>query len=392
MDAVGNGGVIEEKEDVDGVGVGINEHGFSVNLEGTREGLAGIRDEAVADFETVNIGLVLLKAAESIAESTGSETENRDEEEKSWERGPIVKGANAPSGTGTGEKPADGAIAEIKKNEEHRSKEDKSFPDVAEDIVAHFVAKIGEDFVGGFLDESGVPDDDALGSAETIDGGVGSDGFVAGLHPEHTLRGNFLSGAAGDALELGDELRGVSGEGLVFIEEGIDYVGRDENAEQKEGQGNCPEVEPPAMRTLSNDGVENPNEQAADDDSDELSLGPIREPGGPGLDGDFVQPQDGFLKEVDRKFENRDGQDEERGKNEGLEETVAGNSFGPVAIFRGELASEDEPEAQEAVEKLHDVGGKTDAAAVVRFAIEIGRESVGSDSCLRLRLSIGGSG
>ena len=391
MDAVGDSRVIEEEEDVDGIGVGINENSFAVNLEGTCEGLTSIGDEAVADFETVNIGLVFLKAAESVAESTSGETENRDEEEKSGERGPIMQGTNAPSGAGTGEKPANGAIAQIKKNEEHRGKEEEPFPDVAEDVVAHFVAKIGENFIGGFLSESGVPDDDALGSAEAVDGGVGSDGFVAGLHPEHALGGNFLPGAVGDALELGDKLRSVGGEWLVFVEERIDDIGRDEDAKQKERQRDGPEVEPPVAGTLSNDGVENPDEQAADDDGDELSLGPIREPGGPGLDGDFVQPQDGFLKKVDRKFENGDGQNEERGKNEGLEETVAGNFFGPVAIRRGELASENEPEAQEAVEEFDDVSDKTDAAAIVRFSIEIGWESVGGDSGLRLRLSTGGS-
>jgi hypothetical protein len=184
----------------------------------------------------------------------------------------------------------------------------------------------------------------------------------------------------------------VGGEGFVFIEEGIDHVGRDEEYKQEDRQRDGPEVEPPAERGLSNDGIENPNEQTADDDGDELSLGPIRDPRGPCLDGDFVQPQDGFLKEVDRKFENRDGQDKERGKNEGLEETVAGNFFGPVAIFRGELATKDEPENQEAIKKFHDVGGKTDAAAVVSLAIKIGWESVSGDFSLRLRLSTGGSG
>ena len=392
MDAVGDSRVIEEEEDVDGIGIGINENSFAVNLEGTCEGLTGIGDEAVADFETVNIGLVFLKAAERVAESTGGETENRNEEEKSWERGPIIQGTNAPSGAGTGEKPANGAIAQIKKNEEHRGKEEESLPDVAEDVVAHFVAEIGEDFIGGFLGESGVPDDDAFGGAETVDGGIGSDGLVAGLHPKHALGCNFLSSAASDALELGDELRCVSGEGLVFIKKRIDDIGRDEDAEQKERKRDGPEIEPPAARALSNDSVENPDEQTADDDGDELGLGPIREPGRPGLDGDFVQPQDGFLKEVDRKFENGDGQNEERCKNEGLEETVAGNFFSPVTIFRGELAAKDEPENQEAVEKFHDVGGKTDAAAVVRFAIEIGWESVGGDFSLRLRLSAGRSG
>jgi len=47
--------------------------------------------------------------------------------------------------------------------------------------------------------------------------------------------------------------------------------------------------------------------------------------------------------------------------------------FGPIAIFRGEFATEDEPENEEAVEKADDAGGEANAAAVVGFAIEIRR-------------------
>jgi hypothetical protein len=92
------------------------------------------------------------------------------------------------------------------------------------------------------------------------------------------------------------------------------------------------------------------------------------------------------LKNVDGELENADGQDKERGENEGLKEAFAGNAFGPVAIFGGEFAAQDEPENEEAVKKAEDVDGKTDAAAVASFAIEIGRESVGGDFGLRMRL------
>ena len=92
------------------------------------------------------------------------------------------------------------------------------------------------------------------------------------------------------------------------------------------------------------------------------------------------------MKNVDGKLENADGQDEERGENEGLKEVFAGNAFGPVAIFGGEFAAQDEPENEEAIEKAEDVGGKTDAAAVAGFAVELGWESVGGDFSLRMRL------
>jgi len=155
--------------------------------------------------------------------------------------------------------------------------------------MAHFVAKIGENLVGGFLSESGVPDDDALGGAEAIDGSVGGDGFVAGFHPEHAFGSDFLAGTPGDALEFGDELRSMGGERFVFIEKRIDDIGRDENDKQKNGQRDDPEIEPPAAGALANDGVENPGEEAAKEDGEELDLGPIRSPRRPGLYGDSVK-------------------------------------------------------------------------------------------------------
>src|SRR5437016_14633259 len=140
------------------------------------------------------------------------------------------------------------------------------------------MAEIREYFIGGFLCQGGVPNDDALGGAEAVDGSIGHDGFVAGLHPEHTLGGNFLAGAAGHALEFGDELQGLGVERFVLVEEGIDHVGRYKHAEEKEWQRNDPEIEPPAARALADNGIENPHEQAANDDGKELGLGPISGP------------------------------------------------------------------------------------------------------------------
>src|SRR5258708_18595239 len=178
---------------------------------------------------------------------------------------------------------------------------------MAQDVVTHFVAKIGEDFIGGFLCQSGVPNDDALGSAEAIDGGVDGDGFVAGFHPEHALRRNFLAGTASDALEFGDELRGLGGEEFVFVEERVDHVRRDEDTEQEERQRDDPEMEPPAARALSNDGVENPGEQAADDNGEELDLGPSMGTGGPGVGGDLVKFSERIMKDVEGEMNNKRG-------------------------------------------------------------------------------------
>src|SRR5947209_5476646 len=209
--AIRNGGVIEEQKHVHGIRIGVDEDGFAVDLEGARKGLTCVRNNAMGNFQAVHIGLVLLRTAEGIADGVGCKTEESNEQKKRGKRGQIVEGADAPGGAGAREKRANGAIAKVEKNEKHCRKEQKSLPDVTEDIVAHFVAEIGKHFVGGFLRESGIPNDDALGSAEAVDGSVGGDGFVAGLHPEHAFWGNFHSGAAGDALKFGDEIGGLGG-------------------------------------------------------------------------------------------------------------------------------------------------------------------------------------
>src|SRR5258708_10574086 len=120
VDAVGNGGVIEEEKDVDRIGVGVDENGFAVDLEGARECLTRVRNDAVGDFEAVDIGLIFLIAAESIADDIGGETQESQEQEKRGEGGPIVERADSPGSAGAREEPADGAVAEIEKKENNR--------------------------------------------------------------------------------------------------------------------------------------------------------------------------------------------------------------------------------------------------------------------------------
>src|SRR5260370_23410863 len=174
-----------------------------------REGLARVGKDGVGDFEAVDVGLMFRIAAESVANGIGCETEKGQEQEKRGKRSPIVEGADTPGSARAREKPTDGAVAEVEKNENHNGEEQKPLPDVTQDVVAHFVAKISEYFIGGFLRDSGVPNNDALGCAEAVDGGVGRDGLVAGLHPEHAVGRAFLASAAVDRLDVGDQLRGL---------------------------------------------------------------------------------------------------------------------------------------------------------------------------------------
>src|SRR5437868_6246356 len=115
--------------------------------------LARVRNDAVGNFEAVDIGLILLIAAEGIANGVGGETEESEEQKKRGERGPIVQATDTPGSAGTCKKPADGAVAEVQKNKNHRSEEQESLPKVTQDVVTHFVAEIREHLISGFLSQ-----------------------------------------------------------------------------------------------------------------------------------------------------------------------------------------------------------------------------------------------
>src|SRR6202140_504842 len=74
VDAIRNGGMIIEKKDLYGIGLGINKNGFAEDLERVRAGLAGIGNDAVGDFQAVDVSLILLISAKGAAESICNET------------------------------------------------------------------------------------------------------------------------------------------------------------------------------------------------------------------------------------------------------------------------------------------------------------------------------
>jgi len=163
-----NGRMVVEKKNLYWIGVGVNKGGFAEVLEGLRAGLAGIGNDAAGHFQAVDVGLILLIPAEGAAEGIGCETEYGEKQEKRRKRSPILEAADLPSSIRPCEHPADGPVAEIEKYEKQRCQDRKSLPDVTERVVAISLAKIGDDFVGRFLRDGGIPYDDALGSAEPL--------------------------------------------------------------------------------------------------------------------------------------------------------------------------------------------------------------------------------
>ena len=162
------------------------------------------------------------------------EADDAQDEHEDHERGPVVLCSNAPL---LAEAPQQ-ELKEVKSEEERDQDEDKAEEDaandVAEDVVAHFVAEDEEDFVRSAFGDGGVPDDDALGGAESGHIGVQSSDFVGGLHQEHALRRNIDAFASGDhAFQLRDQFGVGFAERLEFIEERIDDVGAGEDGEQR---------------------------------------------------------------------------------------------------------------------------------------------------------------
>ena len=80
VDAVRHRRMVEEKDDVDGIGMGIDEDFFAKFLEGNGASLTGVRDDAVRYFEAVNVGLVFLIATEGIQNSSTGKPEQRNEQ------------------------------------------------------------------------------------------------------------------------------------------------------------------------------------------------------------------------------------------------------------------------------------------------------------------------
>ena len=118
----------------------IGEIYFAENLKRLRGGLAGVGREAVSYFQAVLVRLMLDVTAEGAIDGAGDKTEDGEQEQERWKRGPIVQVANSPSGAPARENPANRPKAEVKKNKERHEGEGQTFPDVVENVVTHFVS------------------------------------------------------------------------------------------------------------------------------------------------------------------------------------------------------------------------------------------------------------
>ncbi len=266
-------------------------------------------------------------------------------------------------------------VAEVEGDEEDGEGEDDGADDVAEDVVAGLVAEDEDDLVGGHLGDGGVPDDDALAGAEAFDVGVEGGELGAGLHEEHALGRDVHVALLDDLLELRDEGGVGFFEGLVLEEDGLD-VGRDEDAEEDDGDGDAPEGEPPAARKLADDPEEQHEEQAADDPGEGEGLGLVAEPAGPALHGEAVLQREVLGVEVDGELRSVAARTIEEEEDVALGPAVGADLHGGVAHPGDGAEGEQEEEAEDAPGFVAEVQGFVDGAEVLGFGEVGGGEGV----------------
>jgi hypothetical protein len=106
--------------------------------------------------------------------------------------------------------------------------------------MARLMAEDHEDLVGRHLLDSCVPHHDALGVAEAFHVRVHGGELSAGLHQEHALGRDIHVALFNYLFQLRDEGGIGLGKRLIVKEDRLN-IGRDEDAEQGDGDGECPE-------------------------------------------------------------------------------------------------------------------------------------------------------
>ena len=168
-----------------------------------------------------------------------------------------------------------------------------------ENVVAQLVADDEERFgVAGFL-QGGVPDDHALGGADTGDVGVDFVALFAGAHEEDAIAGNGDARALREFLNGGNELGMLLVEGLEVVEERIDDPGDDKDEAQQNGQCGKPKKEPPAARAAAHYGEENQGQDEGEERADDFFFRPIPKPGTPALHGLLVAERERMPVQAD---------------------------------------------------------------------------------------------
>ena len=125
---------------------------------------------------------------------------------------------HAPALLETRQRPISDPVKQVKADEQANRRGGNANHDVVQNVVSHLMAKDKESLRrAGMLDRC-VPDHYALGWSKACDVGVERGHFLAGLHQEHAVTGNFQAASLGDSLNGVYQLRIAFIQRLKFVE------------------------------------------------------------------------------------------------------------------------------------------------------------------------------
>ena len=234
-------------------------------------------------------------------------------------------------------------------------------------IVAGLMPEDEEHLVGRSLLDGGVPYDDALGAAEAGDIGVERGDLLAGLHQVHALGRDIHVALLYDLLQLRDQLRIGLLQRLKLVEERINHIGSDEDADQHERYGESPGEQPPLTRSLADAPGEQHQQQAADDPDQCECLGLVTEPASPGLYGEAILQLHVLVVEVERQADQRANQEIEEEEDVALHPTIGADLHGSVPHPGNDAEGQQQDKADDAPGLFHKVHGDADRAQVLGF-------------------------
>src|ERR1700676_4244490 len=97
--------------------IGFVETLFSEDLKAVHRYGSRIRDDAMDDFESINIGLVFLPAAVTIRDRLREESKYRCDQEQSRQAGPIGYSTDSPTRTPTIQSPVERMVSREEKKQ-----------------------------------------------------------------------------------------------------------------------------------------------------------------------------------------------------------------------------------------------------------------------------------
>src|SRR5579863_1556542 len=141
-----NRGMAESPKLDERIWIGFIESLFSEDLKGVCGNGRRIRNEAVYDFESINVGLVFLPAAIAIGNWLSEKTKYRRDQQQGRQAGPIRDSSDVPAWTPAAEKPMQDVESAVEQQQTEERGQDQGIAHVPQDVVSHLVTENHQNF------------------------------------------------------------------------------------------------------------------------------------------------------------------------------------------------------------------------------------------------------